>query len=51
MAGTGLAALALLTTVFDYPVSMIGLGHAQRSNTLPPTIALLALAVGSAARC
>ena len=45
MAGTGLAALALLTTVFDYPVSMIGLSHAQRSNTLPPTIALLALAV------
>jgi len=37
--------LALLTTVFDYPVSMIGLSHAQRSNTLPPTIALLALAV------
>ena len=37
--------MALLTTVFDYPVSMIGLSHAQRSNTLPPTIALLALAV------
>jgi fucose 4-O-acetylase-like acetyltransferase len=45
IAGAGLAALALLTTVFDYPVSMIGLSHAQRSNTLPPTIALLALAV------
>jgi hypothetical protein len=37
--------LALLTTVFDYPVSIIGLSHAQRSNTLPPTMALLALAV------
>ena len=37
--------MALLTTVFDYPVSIIGLSHAQRSNTLPPTIALLALAV------
>ncbi len=45
MAGGGLAALALLTTVGDYPVSMIGLTHAERSNTLPPTIGLLALAV------
>ena len=45
MAGAGLAVLALLTTVFDYPVSMIGLSHAERSNTLPPTFALLALAV------
>jgi hypothetical protein len=45
MAGGGLAALALLTTVFDYPVSMIGLTHAERSNTLPPTVGLLALAV------
>jgi fucose 4-O-acetylase-like acetyltransferase len=45
MAGTGLAFLAVLTTVLDYPVSMIGLSHAERSNTLPPTIALLAIAV------
>jgi hypothetical protein len=45
MAGTGLAAMTALTTVGDYPVSMIGLSHAERSNTLPPTIALLALAV------
>jgi hypothetical protein len=45
MAGIGLAVMALLTTWFDYPVSMIGLTHAERSNTLPPTLALLALAV------
>jgi fucose 4-O-acetylase-like acetyltransferase len=45
MAGGGLAALALLTTVGDYPVSMIGLTHAERSNTLPPTVGLLALAI------
>src|SRR5262245_21826411 len=45
MAAVGLAAMALLTTAFDYPVSMIGLSHAERSNTLPPTVALLALAV------
>ena len=45
MAGAGLIVLAGLTTQFDYPVSMIGLTHAQRSNTLPPTLALLALAV------
>jgi len=35
----------VLTTWFDYPVSMIGLTHAERSNTLPPTFALLALGV------
>jgi hypothetical protein len=45
MAGAGLATLAVLTAVLDYPVSMIGLSHAERSNTLPPTFALLALAV------
>jgi fucose 4-O-acetylase-like acetyltransferase len=45
MAGAGLAVLAVLTTLLDYPVSMIGLSHAERSNTLPPTFALLALAV------
>jgi fucose 4-O-acetylase-like acetyltransferase len=45
MAAGGLAVMAGLTTVGDYPVSMIGLSHAERSNTLPPTIALLALAV------
>lgn len=45
MAAGGLIVLAGLTTQFDYPVSMIGLTHATRSNTLPPTFALLALAV------
>lgn len=45
MAAGGLAVIAGLTTIGDYPVSMIGLSHAERSNTLPPTIALLALAV------
>jgi hypothetical protein len=45
MVGVGLAVMAVLTTWFDYPVSMIGLTHAERSNTLPPTFALLALAV------
>jgi hypothetical protein len=45
MAAVGLAGMAVLTTWFDYPVSMIGLTHAERSNTLPPTLALLALAV------
>ena len=45
MAGVGLAVMGVLTTWFDYPVSMIGLTHAERSNTLPPTLALLALAV------
>jgi len=45
VAGAGLAVMAMLTTWFDYPVSMIGLTHAERSNTLPPTLALLALAV------
>jgi len=45
MAAVGLAVMAVLTTWFDYPVSMIGLTHAERSNTLPPTLALLSLAV------
>jgi hypothetical protein len=45
MGGTGLAVLAVLTTALDYPVSMIGLSQAERSNTLPPTFALLALGV------
>ena len=45
MAGGGLGVLAVLTTLLEYPVSMIGLSHAERSNTLPPTLALLALAV------
>jgi fucose 4-O-acetylase-like acetyltransferase len=45
MASGGLAALGVLVGWFDYPVSMIGLTHGVRSNTLPPSGALLALAV------
>jgi acyltransferase-like protein len=45
MAGGGLIALGILVGWFDYPVSMIGLTHSIRSNTLPPSAALLALAV------
>ena len=45
MAGGGLAAMAVLTTLFDYPVSMIDLTHSPRSNAQPPTLALLALGV------
>jgi hypothetical protein len=41
----GLVALAALTRLVDYPVSMIGLTGAERSNTLPPTLALVALGV------
>jgi len=45
MAGGGLAVLAVLTLFFDYPISMIDLTHAPRSNAQPPTLALLALGV------
>lgn len=45
MAGGGLMALGVLVGWFDYPVSMIGLTHGIRSNTLPPSGALFALAV------
>ena len=45
MAGGGLATLAVLVGWFDYPVSMIGLTHAPRSNAQPPSLALLALGV------
>lgn len=48
MAGGGLAALVVLTTVGPYPFSMIGLTHAERSNTVPPSFALVALAVWQA---
>lgn len=43
MAATGLAVLALLVTVFDYPVSMVGVPGADFNNTLPPRLPLLAL--------
>ena len=45
MAGGGLAFLGILVGSFDFPISMIGLTHAPRSNVQPPTTALLALAV------
>jgi fucose 4-O-acetylase-like acetyltransferase len=47
MAIGGLAVLSVLTTVGSefYPVSMITLAHAEHSNALPPTIAMLALSV------
>jgi hypothetical protein len=45
LAGGGLVALTVLVRFFDYPVSMIGLTHGVRSNTLPPSVALLALGV------
>jgi fucose 4-O-acetylase-like acetyltransferase len=45
MVAIGLAGLALLVGSFDYPVSMIGLTHGVRSNTLPPSAALVLLGV------
>jgi hypothetical protein len=45
MAGGGLATLVVLVTSFDFPVSMIDLTHAPRSNAQPPSLALLMLAV------
>jgi hypothetical protein len=41
----GLATLIVLVTWFDYPVSMITLSKADRSNAFPPSLALLALGV------
>jgi len=45
MIAGGLGALVVMVTWFDYPVSMIGLTHAPRSNAQPPSLALLALGV------
>ena len=45
MAAGGLAALTVMVTWFDYPISMIGLAHAPRSNAQPPSLALLALGI------
>jgi hypothetical protein len=44
LAAAGFAGLALLTGALGYPVSMVGVDGAVRSNTGPPTVALLALA-------
>jgi fucose 4-O-acetylase-like acetyltransferase len=41
----GVATLIVLVTSFDYPVSMITLSKADRSNAFPPSLALLALGV------
>ncbi|MGH2538940.1 MAG: acyltransferase family protein, partial [Actinomycetota bacterium] len=43
--GAGFATLIVLATSFDYPVSMITLSKADRSNAFPPSLALLALGV------
>ena len=45
MACGGLLSLVVLVAFFDYPVSMIDLTHAPRSNAQPPSLALLALAI------
>jgi hypothetical protein len=45
LAGAGFAALAVLTTVAGYPLSMVGVDGAARTNNSPPTVALLALGV------
>jgi hypothetical protein len=45
MLGGGFAVVVGLVAFFDYPVSMITLSHADRSNAFPPSLALLALGV------
>jgi hypothetical protein len=45
MALGGLAALLALTHLAGYPVSMLGVDGAERTNNTPPSIALIALAV------
>lgn len=45
MAGGGLLVLAVLTLAINYPVSMVHLFAAPRSNAMPPTFALFALGV------
>ncbi|MDH4118789.1 MAG: acyltransferase [Acidimicrobiia bacterium] len=43
LAGAGLVALIVLVTLFDYPVSMVGVPGAESNNTLPPRLPLFAL--------
>jgi peptidoglycan/LPS O-acetylase OafA/YrhL len=43
--GGGLALVIAVVTWFDYPVAMITLSKADRSNAFPPSLALLALGV------
>ena len=45
MAAGGLLALIGLTTVAGYPVSMLGVDGAARTNNAPPSVALIALGV------
>jgi hypothetical protein len=45
LAGAGLGAVLLLTTVGPYPVSMVGVPGEAMSNMSPPTVALAAHAV------
>ena len=45
LAAAGLAAMVLLTNVAGYPVSMLGVDGATRTNNLPPSLALVALGV------
>lgn len=45
MIGGGLAALLALTLLAGYPVSMLGIDDAARTNNAPPTVALVALGV------
>ena len=44
----GFAALALLVWFGPYPVAMIGVPGSDLSNSMPPTLALLALGIGQA---
>ena len=44
----GLAALLALTVYGPYPIAMIGVPGAEITNSMPPTIALLALGVAQA---
>lgn len=46
LAAAGYGTLLVLTLLAEYPVSMVGVDGATRSNNTPPSIALLALAVG-----
>jgi fucose 4-O-acetylase-like acetyltransferase len=43
LAAGGLAALAALTTVGGYPVSLVGVPGQERSNAQPPSLAMVAL--------
>jgi hypothetical protein len=42
--GGGVALFALLIGVFDYPMSMVGVPGAERTNAHPPSLLVLALA-------